>query len=118
MGLRIIHADDMEGVLENVEKFILAQIPDASIERVLDGQALVERVRLETYDLIITDNTMPELLGLYAIEQIRTFSKIPIYMLSSDRVKMRAFSVGATGYIHKDENVEERLKEILTTHTQ
>ena len=78
----------------------------AGIEVELDGASngkeLVEKVLGADYDLVFTDNVMPEVHGLQAIQQIRAQNKsVPIYMISSSEVGEQALKLGATGYLDK-----------------
>jgi len=73
------------------------------VDGVPNGEELVERVRTNKYNLVITDNNMGNgISGLEAIANIRQFnSTIPVFMLSGDDVKTLALKAGATGYIDK-----------------
>ena len=84
-----------------------------------DGEAAVEAVRTGEYDLVVLDLMMPKLDGLGACMQIRTFSNIPIIMLtarSEDMDKLIGFEYGADDYITKPFNILElkaRIKALL-----
>ena len=79
----------------------------------------VELARAGDYDLIILDLMMPEIDGLEACMQIRTFSMVPIIMLtarSEDTDKLLGFEYGADDYITKPFNILEvkaRVKALL-----
>ena len=75
-----------------------------------DGEAAVEAVRTGEYDLVVLDLMMPKLDGLGACMQIRTFSDIPIIMLtarSEDMDKLIGFEYGADDYLTKPFNILE-----------
>ena len=75
-----------------------------------DGEAAVEAVRTGEYDLVVLDLMMPKLDGLGACMQIRTFSTIPILMLtarSEDTDKLIGFEYGADDYLTKPFNILE-----------
>ena len=84
-----------------------------------DGRQAVELARANDYDLILLDLMMPEIDGLEACMQIRTFSTVPIIMLTArgtDTDKLLGFEYGADDYITKPFNVLEvkaRVKALL-----
>ena len=79
----------------------------------------MDLARANDYDLIILDLMMPELDGLEAGMEIRSFSSVPIIMLtarSQDTDKLLGFEYGADDYITKPFNILEmkaRIKAIL-----
>ena len=84
-----------------------------------DGQQAVDMARTTEYDLIILDLMMPGLDGLSACMEIRSFSKVPIIMLTArgeDTDKLLGFEYGADDYITKPFNILEvkaRIKALL-----
>ena len=84
-----------------------------------DGREAVELARDPDYDLIILDLMMPGLDGLEACMEIRTFSTVPIIMLTArgeDTDKLLGFEYGADDYITKPFNILEvkaRVKALL-----
>ncbi|MCD8127150.1 MAG: response regulator transcription factor [Clostridiales bacterium] len=84
-----------------------------------DGEEAVALARTEHPDLIILDLMMPKLDGLDACVQIRTFSDVPIIMLtarSEDMDKLMGFECGADDYVTKPFNILElkaRIKALL-----
>jgi len=84
-----------------------------------NGREAVDKARAADYDLIILDLMMPELDGLEACMEIRTFSTVPIIMLtarSEDNDKLLGFEYGADDYITKPFNILEvkaRVKALL-----
>jgi DNA-binding response OmpR family regulator len=70
----------------------------------------VEKVRAGGIDLIIMDLMMPKKNGLDACLEIRSFSKLPIIMLtakSEDNDKIIGFEYGADDYVTKPFNILE-----------
>ena len=103
MTKRIIIADDERLVRESLASVVMRTLNDVEVVEVGDGKELVDRVRKERYDFIITDNNMSGMSGLSAIKEIRTFNKdTPIYMISGGGTNIKlALFMGATGYISK-----------------
>ena len=84
-----------------------------------NGRQAVDLAKANEYDLIILDLMMPELDGLQACMEIRTFSTVPIIMLTArgeDTDKLLGFEYGADDYITKPFNILEvkaRVKALL-----
>lgn len=84
-----------------------------------DGVQAVELARQERPDLILLDVMMPKLDGLQACMQIRTFSDVPVILLtakSEDMDKIMGFECGIDDYVTKPFNVLElkaRVKALL-----
>lgn len=84
-----------------------------------DGIQAVELARQERPDLILLDVMMPKVDGLNACMEIRSFSDVPIVMLtakSEDIDKIMGFECGADDYVTKPFNILElkaRIKALL-----
>ena len=84
-----------------------------------DGRQAVDMARANDYDLIILDLMMPRMDGLEACMEIRSFSSVPIIMLTArgeDTDKLLGFEYGADDYITKPFNILEvkaRVKALL-----
>ncbi|MBL7050652.1 response regulator transcription factor [Candidatus Woesearchaeota archaeon] len=110
MDKKVIIADDFENVRKSYCKMINNYFPDTKIDEVEDGDLLVEKVKNNCdYDLIITDQNMPKMSGLKAIEEIRKFDKkTPIYMISFEPAYENfAIAKGANGFIDKTNSYTE-----------
>ena len=80
------------------------------VEAAYDGATAVELARRGDFDLIILDWMMPEKSGSEACMEIRTFSDVPIIMLtakSEDSDKIMGFACGADDYGTKPFNILE-----------
>lgn len=84
-----------------------------------NGQEAVDAARKEHFDLIILDVMMPVKSGIEACTEIRTFSDVPVIMLtalSDDADKLAGFACGADDYVTKPFNILElkaRVKALL-----
>ena len=75
-----------------------------------NGLEAVQKVQTEQPDLVILDVMMPEMDGLSACSNIRTFSDIPIILLTAkteDMDKLMGFDCGADDYLTKPFNILE-----------
>jgi two-component system, OmpR family, KDP operon response regulator KdpE len=82
------------------------------------GEAALEKVRGENFDLILLDINLPGLSGLETCRAIRARSDVSILMLTvRDRAedKIEALDAGADGYVTKPFDVNELLARIRAT---
>jgi len=113
--MKIIIAEDHYMVRRGILRILQDGFPEAEIDHAEDGKSLVEKVRAQTYDLIITDLSMPEMNGLQAIQEIRKFTEIPIFVLSMHTevtFSNLARSLGAQAFITKDSASAELVTQI------
>lgn len=105
--LRILIADDHEVVMRGVSSLLSSRKDINVINDAFNGKQAVEKAREENPDLIILDISMPVLDGFGAAKQIRSFlPTVPILFLSMHNgtdVIEKARSVGAQGFVRKDE---------------
>ena len=84
-----------------------------------DGAAAIEAVKAKVYDLVLLDVMLPAMNGYEVCAQIRTFSDVPVIMLtakSEDIDKIMGLEYGADDYITKPFNILEvkaRIKAIF-----
>ena len=72
-----------------------------------DGQEGLEKAKMKTVDMVLTDQNMPRMDGLTLIKNLRAmpnYKNVPILMLtteSGDAMKQQGKAVGATGWLVK-----------------
>lgn len=84
------------------------------VETVENGYLLLDRLETGEYDLVMTDNQMPAMTGLEALQQIRATEKtknLPVIVFSGDSIKKE---VEALGGVHLMKGQTQR-PEILAT---
>jgi two-component system KDP operon response regulator KdpE len=82
------------------------------------GEAALERVREDKFDLILLDINLPGLSGLETCRAVRSRSDVSILMLTvRDRAedKIEALDAGADGYVTKPFDINELLARIRAT---
>ena len=115
--MKILVVDD-EKLLVKVLKFNLEQ-EGYQVITAFDGEEAVRLAHDESIDIILLDLMLPKIDGFTACRTIRTFSNVPIIMLtakSEDVDKILGLEYGADDYITKPFNVREveaRIKAIL-----
>ena len=106
--MKILVVDDEKLLIKGIT-FNL-QNEGYEVEAAYDGATAVELARRGDFDLIILDWMMPEKSGSEACMEIRTFSDVPIIMLtakSEDSDKLMGFACGADDYVTKPFNILE-----------
>ena len=106
--MKILVVDDEKLLVKGI-KFNLEN-EGYTVDACYDGESAVSMARGESYDLIILDLMMPKKDGLEACQEIRSFSTVPIIMLtarSEDADKLMGFESGADDYVTKPFNILE-----------
>lgn len=108
---RILVADDEETILELLAKTLA--LAEYDVVTVPDGQAAVDRLRAETFQLLITDLRMPGVDGLGVIREARRLHPaLPVIIItgfSSEASAIEAVNLGVSGYLTKPVRVAKVL---------
>ena len=106
--MKILVVDDerllVKGIKYNLEN------EGYTVDAGYDGEEAVELARTGGYDLIVLDLMMPKKDGLQACQEIRSFSTVPIIMLtarSEGADLLMGFESGADDYVTKPFNILE-----------
>ncbi len=103
--IRILVADDHIVVRRGLRMILLEGFPGATIEEVSDAEDLVKLVIKESWDVVISDLSMPGRSGLDALQQIKQIKPtLPVLILSihpEDQYAIRVLKAGASGYLSK-----------------
>jgi DNA-binding response OmpR family regulator len=114
---RILVVDDEPNIIE-LTKMYLEQ-DGFQVEIAADGAQALEAIRSSEPALVILDIMLPEVDGFEVCRQTRTFSEVPIIMLTArddDVDKIVGLEIGADDYLTKPFNPRElvaRVKAIL-----
>ena len=106
--MRVLVVDDEKLLVKGI-KFNL-EMDGLEVETAYDGEEAVEKVRDGGIDIVIMDLMMPKKNGLDACMEIRSFSRVPIIILtakSEDNDKIIGFEYGADDYVTKPFNILE-----------
>ena len=105
MAKTVLTVDDSSSIRQMVA-FTLKGAGYEVIEAA-DGQEGLEKARMKTVDMVLTDQNMPRMDGLTLIRNLRTlpgYKSVPILMLtteSGDAMKQQGKAAGATGWLVK-----------------
>jgi DNA-binding response OmpR family regulator len=105
---RVLLVDDEERILNFLRTKLTASGYDVLTAG--DGQAALEQVQTQEPDLMVLDLVMPGMDGFEVLKELRSFSGIPVIILSargSDMDKIRGLETGADDYLAKPFNPDE-----------
>ncbi len=117
MGRKILVVDDEKLIVKGI-RFSLEQ-DEYEVDCAYDGEEALEKVRKNTYDLVMLDLMLPRMNGYDVCREIREFSDVPVIMLTAkdqDMDKIMGLEYGADDYVTKPFNIVEvkaRIKAIL-----
>ena len=107
--MKIIIAEDNEGIKKLTTRKVQRSIPDATIDTVDSKAQLLDKIKAGEYDLIISDNNMGNGgEGLSAAEEFRELgNQTPFLLHTTDTITpLEAESAGVTEVIEKDSGLE------------
>ena len=113
---KILYAEDEAGIRQNIGEILRLFFMD--VTTVADGEAVLDEMELEHYDVLMLDIAMPKLDGLEAVRIIRKNNPhIPIIILSAYSTQeylWRAVELKITRYLtkpHTKESLIDALKQ-------
>jgi two-component system, NarL family, invasion response regulator UvrY len=119
--IRIIVADDHPVVRRGIGQIVAAAGDMRVADEAANGRELLDRARTVDHDLVLLDLSMPEMIGLDLLKQLRRERpEIPIVILtvsSENQFAIRALKAGAAGYLTKDTAATElvgALRKVVT----
>ena len=111
--MKFLIADDHAVVRKGLIQILLEEFPSAEVTEVANGNDAVEEVSKQIWDVILLDISMPGRNGIEALKQIRANGiKAPILMLSmfpEEQYALRVLKAGASGFLNKENAIEELL---------
>lgn len=114
--LTILVAEDHAIVRRGIVQILKDGLPFVEVTEVADAEALIKAVAKATFDIVVTDLSMPGRNGLEALQQIKQdYPKLPVLVLSiysADQYAIRAFKAGASGYLTKDSAPNELISAV------
>ena len=109
--MKILIADDHSVVREGLKQYIKTLDEVKLIDEADNGIEAWTKIRDRCYDLVILDVSMPGMSGLDVLQKMKERNlKTPVLILSvhpQEQFAIRAFKMGASGYLSKDTAFEE-----------
>jgi DNA-binding response OmpR family regulator len=110
---RILVVDDEERIVH----FLASKLKASGYEVLTasDGANGLEQARAQEPDLIVLDLIMPKMNGLEMLKELRSFSAVPVIILSAkgaDADRIKGLQLGADDYLPKPFNPDELVARI------
>ena len=115
--MKLLIVDDST-MLRDMLSYALNEGGYNDVVEAVDGLDGLNKSKLTTFDLVITDVNMPNMDGLTLVSELRNlqqYAKTPILVLTterSDKMKSKGKASGATGWIVKPFVPEQLLKAV------
>jgi len=115
--MKLLIVDDST-MLRDMLSYALNEGGYNDVTEAIDGIDGLDKSKMTTFDLIITDVNMPNMDGLTLVNELRKlsqYSKTPILVLTterSDEMKSKGKAAGATGWIVKPFIPDQLLKAV------
>lgn len=109
--MRILLADDHTVVRHGLKQILAEEFKRAVFGEARNVQETLDLVTQGSWDLVVLDLTMPGRSGLEVLRELRkSRPALPVLVLSihpEDQFAVRAFKLGAAGYMTKESAAEE-----------
>jgi DNA-binding NarL/FixJ family response regulator len=113
---RVLIADDHAVVRAGLKQFLVEDRAISAVGEAATGRETLDRLRAETWDLVILDIGMPDRSGIDILQQIRSVhDRTRVLVLSGYPERQYALNVlraGASGFIEKGTAPEELLRAV------
>ena len=120
--MRILVVDDEPDVIESVQLGLTLQWREVEVLSAHDGEAALDVVEKQAPDVVLLDIGLPGQDGFEVLKELRTFSDVPVVMLTArdDAMdKVKGLELGADDYVTKPFNHLElmaRVRAVLRRH--
>ena len=99
---KVLIADDNKQIVSILSEYCKKN--NFTVSTVFDGEAALKEIEENEFDIILLDVMMPKKDGFDVCRQVRTFSNVPIIMVTArgeDYEKIMGLEIGADDYIVK-----------------
>jgi len=113
--VKALMIDDDRNAVETVSLALQIRLPEAELVSTHLGQTGIEMVKREAPDIVILDLGLPDIDGFEVLKQVRSFSDVPVIVLTvwgEENDIVRGLALGANDYIVKPFSQAELLARI------
>jgi DNA-binding response OmpR family regulator len=117
--MKIVIIEDEQSIIDAISLAFEFRWPDVNLLSAFTGREGIGLVQNESPDVVILDINLPDINGFEVLKQLRSFSNVPVIILSvrsDDQDVMRGLEIGADDYIIKPFNyltLLARVKSVL-----
>ena len=117
--MKVVVIEDEKSIIDAINTAFEFRWPDAKLSASITGKKGIDLVKNESPDIIILDLNLPDISGFDVLKEIRSFSTIPVIIVtvrSDDEDVLKGLETGADDYIIKPFNyltLLARIKAIL-----
>jgi DNA-binding response OmpR family regulator len=115
--LKVLIIEDSQEIVGSVILCFRIFLPEASVSYSYDGLHGVKLSESSPFDIIILDLNLPDMDGFEVLERIRSFSDVPVLILTvRDKVedKLKGLDLGADDYMVKPFKPRELITRVTT----
>ena len=113
MNARLLVVEDEQAIADSVQYALRAEGFDVDVA--VTGEAALERVAAEPYDVVILDLMLPGISGVEVCRRIRVGSAVPILMLTARTTEVEivvGLEAGADDYVQKPFSMAELVSRV------
>jgi DNA-binding NarL/FixJ family response regulator len=114
--MKILIADDHQIIRRGLKDILADEFDLLRVGEACDGPETLEAARKQAWDIVLLDIKMPGRSGLEVLEELKKLHpKMPVVMISAfpeEDYALRAFKLGASGYVSKEGASDELLAAI------
>lgn len=102
--MKVLVIEDDANVVEAVSLCLQLRWPDITLSIAAEGTRGIEILESSSFDLVILDINLPDFDGFEVLKQVRSFSNVPIIILTvrgMEEDQVRGLETGADDYIVK-----------------
>ena len=103
-GMKVLLIDDDPDILGAISVSLDLLWPGVVLVEASDGKSGIDLARTEQPDVVVLDIGLPDINGFDVYEELRTFSEVPVVMLtarSGQSEKTKGLELGADDYLVK-----------------
>jgi DNA-binding response OmpR family regulator len=103
-NMKVLLIEDDPTIIESVKITLQLRWPEANLISTFLGEKGIQLARQEHLDLIILDLGLPDIDGFEVLQQIRTFSNVPVVIntvMGDEMNVIKGLELGADDYITK-----------------
>ncbi|MFH0767996.1 MAG: response regulator transcription factor [Chloroflexota bacterium] len=102
--MKVLIIEDSPEVAESISLCLQIRWPEVELSAAAEGAKGLEMAKSENFDLVLLDINLPDIDGFNVLNQIRSFSKVPIIIVTvrgNEHDQVRGLEMGADDYIVK-----------------